>query len=125
MAKLNLRATDDSRKPTKYSEFTRSYRQSENVVDNRDGNGSDRAKRGVYGEYSGRTYDTSRPSKNDLNPNGYDEYPARKHRDTSTTPDSQKGGDDGATGYDYHSTTSSTRKVSPEEAIQVTHKDRK
>lgn len=112
--KPNLDAT--SRAATAYSDFTKNYRQSSNVLDQRDGKGYQR-------DHEARGSPTPKDA----------EYGARTSSGrigrTSSAGDTQTP-DDYATsdiGSKSSPTTppNSTRKVDPEEAVQRTHRDRK
>lgn len=108
--KLLLDAT--SKPKSTFGEFTRGYRQSDNVIDSRDGDGTSRARRGMYGSP--------------------DPMPSQK-ADNTRTPPAKSGFQE--TPDDYQTmdvaaksnptTPYSTRKVSPEEAVDATFNRRK
>lgn len=109
-------------KKSKYSEWTRNYRQSDYIEDRRD-SGYQTANAAFDSGYK-----KAGPTPKDRE----DDTRTRKTSSASTpsTYDPYTGGDDGATGHDPHSTfsgtpSSTTRKVDVEEAIQRTHRDRK
>jgi hypothetical protein len=100
-----------SRPKTAYSDWTKGYRTSDNVEDRR-GAQSEQA----YVDYVGgmmKRMDKIQPPKT---------------RDGSTgsgVGGAAEGYDDGATGYDHSAPTSTTRKVTAEEAIRRTNIERK
>jgi len=100
--KMDLSIADPTRNQSKYRDFTRNYRQSENLEDRR-----------------GRQFQpTETPSA---------QWSGAKQSRTSSTPPDQYGDDLGAMvgGMDSTSTSASaTRKVDAEEAIRRTHFER-
>lgn len=122
--KLNLSISDTSVNRTKFGDFTRNYRQSANVVDQRDGRGDFRASSDMYG----------RTGADSTNLREFYDQGGRGRTRTSSTSTPSNNSVDTATPDDYASTDigakisattpSQTRKVDAEEAVRRTHFER-
>jgi hypothetical protein len=119
-----LSISDPSVNRTKYGDFTRNYRQSSNVIDQRDNRGDFRARSDMFG----------RTGADSTNLREFYEQGGRgRTRDTGTstrpqtseiaTPDDYSGGA-AYGGMVSETTPNSTRKVDAEEAIRKTHFER-
>lgn len=133
--KLRLDAT--SRAPTKYSDFTKGYRQSSNLIDQRDGQGEWRVAEGLMSslEKLDRADQINRRRKGPTPIDRIDDTRTKRtgggggtqtgYGDEST-PDDYSGGGIAEGGLKSGTTPStSTRKASPEEAIERTYNARK
>lgn len=132
--KLVLDAT--TRTPTKYSDFTKGYRSSSNLIDQRDGQGDLRVAMDLMGYIEDGVKKDSR-DRYKKGPTPIDRIDDTRTKRTGGGGSTGTGGDpydsSGNTPDDYgvtefgpkKSDTTSARKVSPEEAIDRTFNKRK